>query len=73
LLRKLFRAAERYDLNIVARWLPRWFNYRNDRVASLPRAEALEFAPDTIVEREDGDPLTALGRLRGCRRKNTMS
>jgi hypothetical protein len=63
LLRKLFRAAERYDLNIVARWLPRWFNYRNDRVASLPRAEALEFAPDTIVESEDGDPLTALRQI----------
>jgi hypothetical protein len=49
----------------VCRWLPRWFNYRNDRIAGLEtHAAVLALDPATIIERETGGPLEALQRIR---------
>ena len=65
LVREIYTAARRYDLRVVCRWLPRWYNYRNDRVAGLEtHAEVLALDPATIIEREVGSPLEALGRIR---------
>jgi hypothetical protein len=64
LLRWLYRAMERYDLRVVAVWLPRWYNYRNDRVAGLPRGEVLAFAPDAILESEEGTPAQVVKKAR---------
>lgn len=64
LLKELYRSMERYDLRVVAAWLPRWFNYRNDRVCGLPTAEVQAFAPGTIMETEMGSPIEALQRIR---------
>ena len=64
LLKELYRSMERYDLRVVAAWLPRWFNYRNDRVCGLPTAEVQAFAPGTVMETEAGSPIEALQRIR---------
>jgi len=65
LLRELYKVARRFDLRVVCRWLPRWFNYRNDRVASLAtHAEVRALDPATIIETEVGGPATALQRIR---------
>jgi hypothetical protein len=65
LVREVYAAARRYDLRVVCRWLPRWYNFRNDRVAGLEtHAEVLALDPATIIEREAGGPLEALQRIR---------
>jgi hypothetical protein len=65
LAREVYAAARRYDLRVVCRWLPRWFNYRNDRIAGLEtHAAVLALDPATIIERETGGPLEALQRIR---------
>jgi hypothetical protein len=60
LLKKVYRAEKRYGLRIVARWLPRWFNYRNDRIAGLTEHEARAIDAKVIIETASGTPIEAL-------------
>jgi hypothetical protein len=69
MLRVLAIACEHFDVTLVARWLPRWWNHANDRIAGATTDEELAaaaatFAPDGVfsvsLEGTFADVLTRL-------------
>lgn len=57
LLRLLRAAEEYYGVMIIQRWLTRWYNYKADRVAALPIAQA-----QALLKLEHVGEITPAGR-----------
>ena len=64
LLKELYECEKKFGLKVIAQWLPRWFNYTNDRIAGLSEREACAIDPRTICESTEGSPDEALRQIR---------